>query len=103
MNWLYLLGFGALIQAVIITAMRQYGIGFWLLLPLTILMQWLFMTAYASKDMPFTVIWFTAAGITALLSLWMGLLLFKDQVSAAQWLGLVTILVGIVLTRLSAI
>jgi multidrug transporter EmrE-like cation transporter len=103
MNWLYLLGFGALVQAMIITAMRQYGISFWVLLPLTILMQWLFMTAYASKEMSFTVIWFTAAGITALLSVWLGLLLFKDQVSATQWLGVATILVGIVLTRFSAI
>lgn len=91
MNWLCLLSIGALIQAMIIMAMRQYSVNFWLLLPFTILMQFLFMTAYASKQTSFTVIWFTAAGITALLSVLLGVFVFKDQVSVTQGLGVVTI------------
>ena len=99
MHWLGLLGLGAVSQAGIIAAMRQYEISFWVLLPVSILMQWLFMTAYASKDAAFTVIWFTATGLTALVSLLMGLLLFKDSVTPTQWLGIAVILAGVVLTQ----
>lgn len=100
-HWVGLVSLGAIVQAAIIGAMRQYGMGFWGLLPLSILMQWLFMTAYASKSTSFTVVWFTATGITAIVSLCLGSLLFKDQVSVIQWLGVILTLIGVALTQIS--
>lgn len=100
MGWPGLITLGALVQMLIIIAMRHSGINFWKLLPLTIVMQWLFMTAYASKESPFTLIWFSAAGVTTVVALLMGFLLFQDRLSQLQVLGLIFISVGILLARI---
>lgn len=99
MSWPGLITFGALVQALVIIAMRQYDIGFWRLLPLMILMQWFFMEAYANKGSPFTLIWFSAAGLTTAVSLLMGVLLFQDRLGQLQVAGLVLVVLGLILVR----
>lgn len=102
LNWAFLVMFGSLMQVLIVVSMRQYNAGFWKILPLLMLMEWAFMTAYADKRSAFAVIWFASAGLTTLLLLWVGTAMFHDRVGAGQICGMALILLGIFMVRVPA-
>ncbi len=102
LNWAFLVLVGSLMQVLIVVGMRLFNAGFWKMLPLLMLMEWAFMTAYADKRSAFAVIWFTAAGLTTLLVLWVGGAMFHDRVGAGQVCGMILILLGIFMVRLPA-
>lgn len=91
---------GACAQAAAIVAMRRYEMPFVWVVPVLIVAQWFFMRVYASAE-NFTLVWFLTMGITTIGSIVLGYFVFEDRVSLAQWAGVVLILAGVMLTRMS--
>jgi multidrug transporter EmrE-like cation transporter len=89
---------GTFIQTTIIVSMRKFGIGFWTLLPVTVLMQYCFMTAYLKAE-NFTVIWFVATGMTGLAAVLAGYFVFGEKLGVQEIAGILLIVSGIVALR----
>jgi multidrug transporter EmrE-like cation transporter len=90
---------GTLLQAVLIVAMRKYNISFVWLIPAVVAIQWMFLAAYASKSMDFTVAWFIATGCTGLAAVACGFLFFGERLAWQQIAGIVLVVSGVLVLR----
>lgn len=90
---------GGLIQVTAIYLMRAKDFPFWSLIPLILLHQYFFTTAYA-KAPNFIFQWFITAALTSLASVVMGIWLFGDKVSVMNAAGVVLVFIGIAMMRL---
>jgi drug/metabolite transporter (DMT)-like permease len=100
-SWLPLvfIGVAALVQAVVIVLSRKYGIAFLMLVPLVIVHQYFFLTAYTKAE-NFTLIWFFVAALTSVVALIIGHFIFHDVVSWQNYVGIALIVIGVTLTKL---
>jgi multidrug transporter EmrE-like cation transporter len=98
---LYLLfaAIGGIVQTAAVFLMRSRGWPFAYTLPLVLVHQFLFTTAYA-KAPNFILQWFLTSALTAGLSLLMGLLIFGDRFSLINAIGVLLVFGGLALMKL---
>lgn len=91
---------GGIVQAAAVFLMRSRGWPFPYTIPLVLVHQFLFTTAY-TKAPNFILQWFLTAALTAGLSLVMGILVFGDRFSLVNAAGALLVFVGLALMKLS--
>ncbi len=90
---------GTLIQGTAVVLSRKYGVAFLALIPIIVVHQYFFLSAY-TKSENFTLIWFLAVALTSMMALGIGHLVFSDAFTWKDGLGIFLILAGVVLTKI---
>ncbi len=89
---------GGIVQAAAVFLMRSRGWPFLGTIPLVLIHQFLFTTAYA-KAPNFILQWFLTSALTSILSLLMGMLVFGDRISPINAVGVLLVFAGLALMR----
>lgn len=95
-SWIFVLYaiLGVCLQMAVIYLVRAKDFSFFLLAPLILLTQWLFITAYA-KAPNFTAQWFLTTALSGILSVVFGAVLFGDGFGWQQYLGVFVTMIGL--------